>query len=397
MPNIVIVGGGFAGVWAALAAANVRRAHPARSRDLAISLVSRDPWLTIRPRLYESTLDDVRVPLDEVLGPADVEFIRGDVARIDATGRTVVVADDAGARELSYDRLVLAAGSRLFRPPIPGIEHAFGVDTYAEATALERHLSTLGSTDGNARFSAVVVGAGFAGIEVATTLASRVRAAAHAAGAREQARVAIVERAPVVAPDLGPAARTHVERAFSTLHIDVRRGVAVKSITPEGLTLDNGEWMPAATTVWTGGFRANDLAGQLGVPRDELGRVSVDEYLRIREVPDAFAAGDVARAIADDGDAEHIAPMSCQCAIPMGEIAGRNAAAELLRLPRERFAHTQYVTCLDLGDAGALFMEGWSREPRLSGFWAKVMKQTINTRLIYPPRPATTSRLRSAA
>ena len=81
----------------------------------------------------------------------------------------------------------------------------------------------------------------------------------------------------------------------------------------------------------------------------------------------------------------------------MGEIAGRNAAADLLGLPPERFAHTQYVTCLDLGDAGALFMEGWSREPRLSGFWGKIMKQTINTRLIYPPRSGTISRLSPAA
>ena len=111
----------------------------------------------------------------------------------------------------------------------------------------------------------------------------------------------------------------------------------------------------------------------------------------------AYAAGDVARAVAEGGDEEHIAPMSCQCAIPMGEIAGRNAAADLLGLPPERFAHTEYVTCLDLGDAGALFMEGWSREPRLSGFWGKLMKQTINTRLIYPPRPATPSTRRSAA
>jgi NADH:ubiquinone reductase (H+-translocating) len=103
-----------------------------------------------------------------------------------------------------------------------------------------------------------------------------------------------------------------------------------------------------------------------------------------------YAAGDVAHAAADA--AGHIAPMSCQCAIPMGEIAGANAAAELLGGKLAPFSHSAYVTCLDLGDAGALFMEGWDREVRLTGFWAKVMKETINTRLIYPPRPGHDSR-----
>ena len=405
MPSIVIVGGGFAGVWAALAAAETRRIRRARSRDISIHVVSRDPWLTIRPRLYENSLDHVRVPLDEVLAPAGVEYIRGDVTRIDTAGQVVVVADGAGARALSYDRLVVAAGSHVSRPPIPGIENTFGVDTYAEATALERHLASLGVPDGNtntpstadARFSAVVVGAGFTGIEVATALASRVRSLAFTTGGAKQLRVAIVERAPVVAPDLGSAARTHVEHAFAKLDIDARLGAGVKAVTREGVTLENGAFIPAATTIWTGGLRASDLASQLGVARDEIGRVSVDEYLRVPGVPGAYAAGDVARANATGGDEEHIAPMSCQCAIPMGEIAGRNAAADLLGLPPERFAHTQYVTCLDLGDAGALFMEGWSREPRLGGFWGKIMKQTINTRLIYPPRAGAMSRLTPAA
>jgi NADH dehydrogenase len=77
----------------------------------------------------------------------------------------------------------------------------------------------------------------------------------------------------------------------------------------------------------------------------------------------------------------------------MGEIAGRNAAADLLGLPPAPFGHPEYVTCLDLGAAGALFMEGWQRDVRLSGAWAKVLKESINQRLIYPswrssPRPA---------
>jgi NADH dehydrogenase len=93
-------------------------------------------------------------------------------------------------------------------------------------------------------------------------------------------------------------------------------------------------------------------------------------------------------------DETHVAPMSCQYAIPMGELAGRNAVAELLGDIPQPFAQPHYVTCLDLGAAGALFMQGWDRAVKLTGFWAKVMKETINTQLIYPPQadPGTAER-----
>jgi NADH dehydrogenase len=110
----------------------------------------------------------------------------------------------------------------------------------------------------------------------------------------------------------------------------------------------------------------------------------------VRGLSDVYAAGDVARAIADfEG---HVAPMSCQCAIPMGESAGANAAADLLGADATPFSYPSYVTCLDLGEAGALFMQGWDREVRLTGFWGKLMKETINRRLIYPPRAGHASR-----
>jgi NADH dehydrogenase len=69
----------------------------------------------------------------------------------------------------------------------------------------------------------------------------------------------------------------------------------------------------------------------------------------------------------------------------MGEVAGHNAVAELLGATMRPFTPNTYVTCLDLGEAGALFMEGWDRTVTLTGHWGKVMKQAINTRLIYPP------------
>ena len=387
MQRLVIVGGGFAGVWAALGAARQRQRRGRARSGLAITLMSRDPWLTIRPRLYEASLDHLRVPLDETTGPAGVERVAGEVTRIDTAARTIAIAGASGPRLEPYDRLILAAGSHLHRPEIPGARHAFAVDTHGEAVALHRHLRALTADasrrEAEGRFTAVVVGAGFTGIEVATALVTTLRGIAERARAGDRARLVLVEGSAAVAPDLGAAARAHVEQALASLGIESRTGTRVTAVGPDGVTLSDGERLPAATTVWTGGFRADGLTTQLAVPHDALGRLPVDEFLRVRGADGVFAAGDVARAMAD---ADHVAPMSCQYAIPMGERAGANAAAELLGLPPAPFAPAGYVTCLDLGEAGALFMEGWERAVRLTGFWATLMKQAINTRLIYPPR-----------
>jgi NADH dehydrogenase len=228
-----------------------------------------------------------------------------------------------------------------------------------------------------ARAGAVVVGAGFTGIEVATTLIDRLRAVAG-----PDARVTIVERAGSPAMDMTDAARAHVEQALATLGIAVRCGRTVSGIRNESVELDSGEWIPAATTVWTGGLRASDLTAQVPVERDELGRLPVDAFQRVAGIAGLYAAGDVAHTLIDG---QHVAPMSCQFATQMGRTAGFNALAELCGHTPQPFSPRPYVTCLDLGAAGALFTSGWDRDIRLTGYWGTVMKQTINRRLIYPP------------
>lgn len=100
------------------------------------------------------------------------------------------------------------------------------------------------------------------------------------------------------------------------------------------------------------------------------------------ESPDVFAAGDTAAAVAELG---HFVMQSCQHATPLGKHAGHNAAADLLGLPGVRFLPQPYVTCLDLGAAGAVFTRGWERTVQFSGPEGKQIKQNINRKIIYPP------------
>ncbi|MBO0849143.1 MAG: FAD-dependent oxidoreductase, partial [Pseudonocardia sp.] len=285
--------------------------------------------------------------------------------------------------ELSFDRLVLASGSQLIRPDLPGAEHLHNVDTLPAAAALQAHLRQLPRRpEGPGRFTAVVVGAGFTGLEVATELVERLRSVAESVGAADAVRVVLVEREDVVGIELGAGPRPDIERALAELGVEKRLGVGVAGVGPDGVTLSDGDELPAATVVWTAGVLASPLTAKIPAARDRLGRLEVDEYLRVVGVPEVYAAGDTAAAVAEEG---HHVMQSCQHAGPQGRFAGHNVAADLLGLPPHRFEPDPYVTCLDLGAAGAVFTKGWDRTVELTEAEAKQRKRQVNEVWIYPP------------
>jgi NADH dehydrogenase len=141
-------------------------------------------------------------------------------------------------------------------------------------------------------------------------------------------------------------------------------------------------------------MRANPLTAQLPVERDRLGRLPVDDYLRVIGVPGVFAAGDVAAAKMDD---QHLSVMSCQHGRPMGRYAGYNVISDLVGEPMLPLRIPWYVTVLDLGPAGAVYTEGWDRQVVSRDAEAKATKQRINTQRIYPPLAGDRDALLAAA
>jgi NADH dehydrogenase len=384
MARILVVGGGFAGVWSAASAAHLRQAAGKGPQEVAITLIAPGDDFVVRPRLYEPDPGGYRVPLDRVLAPIRVERVRGLVTAIDVAAGQVIVADEGRPPvRLGYDRLVLAAGSQVRRPLFPGASAVFNVDTLGAAVGLDRHVRDLADRPVNSsRFAAVVVGAGFVGIEVATELVTRLSDIASPAGRQHEVDVVLVDSAPVVGGDLGPTAREMIMEALEELSISCRLGVTVRDVVPGQVQLSDGGRIAAETVVWCAGMQASPLTSALPGRRDALGRLEVDEYLRVSDAPGVFAAGDVAAALTPDG---HRVMQSCQHAIPLGKFAGHNAAAELLGFDPQPFAADPYVTCLDLGSAGALFTTGWERAVELTGAAAKGLKRRITGELIYPP------------
>ena len=377
MKGIVVIGAGFAGLWAAVGAARKLDELGIGADEASVTMINRDRWHGIRVRNYEPDLSDIRVSLDDVLGPVGIPLMVGDVGGIDVRNRTVnVTTDDGAAESVAYDRLILAAGSRLNRPAIPGlVEHAFDIDTFDAADRFDHHVRALGTGDA----TIVIVGGGLTGVELACEMPQRLRDAGVRAG-----RVILLDRQPHIGSNMGDQAVPVIGEALEALGVETRTGVAIERIAADGIVLGGGERIAAGTVVWTAGMRASPLAEMIPVERDGAGRLPVDAYLRVEGAPGVLAAGDIAAAPLG---ADHVSVMSCQHARPMGRLAGHNAVSDMLgRDDLLALDIGHYVTRLDLGPWGGLYTEGWDRRVASKGPEVKTVKQTINRDRIYPPR-----------
>ncbi|KAF8178571.1 hypothetical protein K438DRAFT_1265920 [Mycena galopus ATCC 62051] len=381
-PKIVIIGAGFAGMWAALSAARKREMAGKADASVEIVLVAPEPILYIRPRLYENDVSEASAPLSDLLTAAGVRYVQGLVQKITVEEKLVQYVSAAGnSSTLTYDRLILASGSTLFRPETVGnlAEYSFDADQMEGALKLDAHLESLASQpDSPARNTIVVCGGGFTGAEIASEMPRRMRGIL---GQSANVRVVVIERGDRI-NFMGKASHL-VEQAFDSLGVEVLTGESVASIDAGGINTASGARIASKTVIWTAGMRASPLTAQIPAKRDELGRLSVTQNLQVIGVDHVYATGDTAHVAADDQG--HLALMSCQHAMILGKSAGNNAMADLLGLPQAPYSQPFYVTCLALGPWGALFTKGWDREVSLVKEEGHKMKTQINTELIYPP------------
>ncbi|MEO9845022.1 MAG: FAD-dependent oxidoreductase [Roseobacter sp.] len=339
-----IVGGGFAGTWTAMSAAATRAQQ--NTRDIEITLISASESLCIRPRLYEEISEDMLAPLRPLMNEIEVDFSHAPVEKIVNT----TVHTSEGAFE--FDNVILCAGSHLAMPDVAGaFELGFSIDTYEEAKRLNTHVNSLNfGLDQQACL--VVVGASFTGIELVSGLRKRLGNAA---------RLILVDRSDEPGETLGRNVTPHVRNALRDLNIEIHANVGVDMVDQSGVVLTNGHRIETSTVVFATGLTASKLTRNI-TSSDLIeadGRVEVDAMLRVPGRPNIFAAGDVARAKTDP---EHDTLMSCQHAMPMGVAAGRNAVLACLDLALRPYEQPFYATCLDLGDAGAVFTQGWDRK-----------------------------------
>ncbi|MEO8423002.1 MAG: NAD(P)/FAD-dependent oxidoreductase [Actinomycetota bacterium] len=335
--RIMIVGGGFAGMYASM---EMRRLADAGHR---VTLVSAENFMQYQPFLPEvasGTIDPraVVVPLRPLLKHATVEV--GEVTSIDHDARRVEVRIPDGAMvSLGYDVLVVTAGSWSRVLPIPGLaEHGIGFKTVQEAIYLRNHvLSRLDvaseTEDVDRRRSAltfVFVGGGFAGVEALGELEDLARDAMrnYRTLRPREMRWILVEAAGRILPELPDDLAAYAQVRLEERNIEVLLSTRLDSAEGGTITLSDGQAFAADTLVWTAGVKPSPLAGLGAFPVDEGGRIVVDDHLRVVGVPDAWAAGDIAAV--PDRTTGGLAPPTAQHAMREGRRLGRNLTATLL-------------------------------------------------------------------
>jgi NADH dehydrogenase len=304
VPRVLIVGGGYVGMYAAL-----RLQKKLRRSNVRITVVDPRSYMTYQPFLPEAAAGSLEprhviVPLRRTLKHCQV--ITGRVTSVNHAERTARVEPHVGEPyDMSYDVLVMAVGSIARTLPIPGLaDFGIGFKQVEEAIAMRNHvldrLDVAASTgDEKARqraLSFVVVGGGYAGVEALAELQDMAVDALryYPYLKREHMRWVLVEAANRILPEVGEEMGRYTVDELRRHGIDVKLNTRLESVVDGHVVLSDGTEFDSETLIWTAGVKANPMLANTDLPLDEKGRLRCRADLRVEGVDGAWAAGDAA-------------------------------------------------------------------------------------------------------
>ena len=352
--HVVILGGGFGGLWAtrALAAAPVR-----------VTLVDRTNHHLFQPLLYQVALaglsaPDIAAPLRQILRrQRNVTVLMDEARSIDAQARRVELA---GA-SLDYDWLVVATGARhAYFGHDEWSEDAPGLKTLGDALRIRRRmLAAFEAAEREADpavqaqwLEFVIIGGGPTGVELAGTLAEIAR---HTLPREfrncdpRRARIHLVEAGPRVLASMPEALSERARLQLEKLGVEVHLGQAVTHIDAEGVAMGMQRIL-ARTVLWAAGVAASPLGATLGVERDRAGRISVGADLSLPSHPDVFVIGDLANVVQDGKPVPGVAPAAKQ----MGAYVAKAIRARIAGRSMPGFRYRDYGNLATIGRMAAV-------------------------------------------
>jgi NADH dehydrogenase len=353
--HVVIVGGGFAGLWATRALARA---------PVCVTLIDRANHHLFQPLLYQVATaglssPDIAAPLRHILrNQANVEVRMAGVERVEPAQRRVALDDGS---TMGYDTLLLATGAtHTYFGHDEWAAHAPGLKTLDDALHLRRRLllafERAEVEDDPVRRAAwlsfAIVGGGPTGVELAGTLSE----IAHHTLRREfrhidpaSAKVRLIEAGPRVLSSFPESLSEKARAQLQRLGVEVMTGMPVDMIDDEGIRL-GGAFVPARTVVWAAGVAASPLARSLGVELDRAGRVPVLPDLTVPGHPEIFVAGDLATVVQDGNPVPGVAPAAKQ----MGRFVGEAIRDRLAHKPTAAFRYRDYGNLATIGRMAAV-------------------------------------------
>ena len=355
--KVVIVGGGFGGIYAALELDKWLFRHP----DVDVTIVNRDNFFLFTPMLHEVAASDLDIT--NIVSPvrklvSDVDFFDGDVEKVDLHSRTVTVSHgDGHSHDLPYDHLVLSPGSVTNFFNLPGLEaKAITMKSLGDAIALRNRMieqleeaeTECGAPDRDHLMTFIVAGGGFAGVETIAGMNDFVHQALrfYPHIPREKVRMILVHPGEVILPELSEKLGRYAQKKLEERGVEIRKKTKVSCVTPRGVCLSDGTEVNAATVIWTAGTQPNPLVKTLPC-KLEKGKICVDEYLQVPGWPGVWALGDC--ALVPDPLTGGFHPPTAQHAIRQGRVLAHNIVAELRGTPKRRFSFRTIGQLASLG------------------------------------------------
>jgi NADH dehydrogenase len=378
-PHVVIIGGGFGGLYAARALRGV---------PVHVTLLDRRNHHVFQPLLYQVATaalspGDIASPIRWILRrQRNVEVLLADVLGVDVAARRLTLADGV----MGYDYLIVAAGAthayfgrdewRAVAPGLKTLEDALRIRRRV-LLAFERAEREPDAAHRQALLTFVVIGGGPTGVELAGALAEISRQSL----ARDfrhfdpsSARIMLLEAGPAILTTFPEPLREAARQDLVRLGVSVRTGNPVTNVS-QGIVQVGTESIAAETVLWAAGVAASPLGATLGVPLDRAGRVHIGSDLTIPGHPEVFVIGDLAVLNGNDGKP---LPGVAQVAIQMGRHAAANIERAIGQQPYAPFVYRDLGNMATIGRASAVADFGWLRLQGLAGWLAWLFVHVLN-------------------
>jgi NADH:quinone reductase (non-electrogenic) len=347
--RIVITGGGFAGLSAAMYLDKTL----ARREDTEVTLISRENFILFTPMLHEVAAGDLHPgdivnPIRRIL--RHVKFVEADVEAVDLSGRHVHCRGGIAklGLEFEFDHLLLTLGSETSFFDLPGVsEWSVTMKTLFDAAMLRNRVlalleeATLEKDAGRRRqlLTFVTAGGGFSGTETTGAINDFVRETMryYPDLNEELVRVVVIHPGKFLLPELGEELGNYAERKLRERKVEVIKGARVANYDGSLVTLTDGNSIPASTLIWTAGVKPSPVIAPLPCEK-ERGRLLVSEYLAVTGVPGLWAAGDCAAVPIRNTEKFH--PPTAQHGLREGLVAAKNIEAAVLDRPLKSFTFT---------------------------------------------------------
>jgi demethylphylloquinone reductase len=336
--SICILGGGFGGLYTALALSklNWEEGQP------DIVLVDQRDRFVFAPLLYELVTGELQTweiapPYEELLANTGVRFHQSGVDKIDIEAQQVTLSDGT---QISYDRLVLALGGETPMDMAPGVaEHAIPFRSLDDAYRLKDRLRQLEDAKAE-KIRVAVVGGGYSGVEIACKIAERLG---------DRGRIRIVEQADKILANSPEFNQKAAQKALSEKNVWIDYETTVTEVSADTLSLkykDKTDSLPVDIVMWTVGNKVSPALDALDLPRNPRRQFTINPLLQVCDRPHIFALGDLAEGV--DGDGKTV-PTTAQSALQQADYAAWNIWASLTGRPLLPFRYQHLGEMMTLG------------------------------------------------